>query len=315
MSDMNKTVKEKSSVITTFSLIFLILSCLFMFNFYKCLSGFIANQFRDPLMMIALISTYLLPVICFLYYFYDFYVGKTSRAANIIFSSISLIWASFNLALIFNSISVFASSSALGVYDTLLGFGVRFPYDGIIVSVFICIMQILNIILAVMPSSKLSLGKESFKQYGIFNLKIYEYLPLCVLSILGFAFAGDFVNSVTAIENALYDPKYIFLMLWALIVPFGNLLATVIKPETRISCKKGKIIALSSLIGINVLFVILLWIFEATSPGFIIQIGKPLFPITFSVSLPIEMITFLSLGVVYTSSYVAKLVYYSVKKA
>lgn len=307
--------KEKSSVITTFTIVFTVLCCLFMFNFYKCLSGFVANQFREPLVMIALISTYLLPVICFLYYFYDFYVGNTNRVANIIFSSVALIWASFNLALIFNNISVFASNNKLGVYDTLFGIGIKFPYDGIAIGVFLCAMQILNIVLACVPSCKLALGKESFKQYGIFNLKIYEFLPLCLFSILGFAFAGDAVNALTAIENALYDPKYIYLILWTLFVPFGNLLALVIKPETRIKCKKGKIIVLSSLIAINVLFVLLLWIFEATSPGFMIHIGKPLFPITFSVSMPIEMITFLSLGLLSTIIYTAKLVYYSVKKA
>jgi hypothetical protein len=49
--------------------------------------------------------------------------------------------------------------------------------------------------------------------------------------------------------------------------------------------------------------------------GFMIHIGKPLFPITFSVSMPIEMITFLSLGLLSTIIYTAKLVYYSVKKA
>lgn len=311
----NNIAKEKSSVITTLTIVFTILCCLFMFNFYKCLSGFVANQFRDPLVMLALILTYLLPVVCFLFYFYDFYIKEINRIANIVFSSIVIIWASFNLALIFNSISVFVSNESYGVYDTLFGIGLKFPYDGIIINTFLCGMQILNILIAAMPNCKLAIGKESFKQYGIFELKIYEYLPLCLFSILGFAFAGDALNALTAIENALYDPKYIYLVLWTLIVPFGNLLALVIKPEARIRCKKGKIIALSVLIAINLLFVLLLWIFELMSPGFMIYIGKPLFPITFSVSMPIEMITFLSLGLISTIIYISKIVYILVRKA
>lgn len=311
----NNIAKEKSSVITTLTIVFTILCCLFMFNFYKCLSGFVANQFRDPLVMLALILTYLLPVVCFLFYFYDFYIKEINRIANIVFSSIVIIWASFNLALIFNSISVFVSNESYGVYDTLFGIGLKFPYDGIIINTFLCGMQILNIVIAAMPNCKLAIGKKSFKQYGIFELKIYEYLPLCLFSILGFAFAGDALNALTAIENALYDPKYIYLVLWTLIVPFGNLLALVIKPEARIRCKKGKIIALPVLIAINLLFVLLLWIFELMSPGFMIHIGKPLFPITFSVSMPIEMITFLSLGLISTIIYISKMVYILVRKA
>ena len=40
---------------------------------------------------------------------------------------------------------------------------------------------------------------------------------------------------------------------------------------------------------INCIFEILLMIFELTNPSFMFNIAKPLFTITFSVSLPIKM--------------------------
>ena len=64
------------------------LSCLFMYDFYKCLSGFIANQFREPLVMIPMFASYFLPVFCFLVYFYDFYVKKLPKGVKIGYSVI-----------------------------------------------------------------------------------------------------------------------------------------------------------------------------------------------------------------------------------
>ena len=80
---MNKTKTTKIILIALTSLLFL-LSCFFMYNFYKCLSGFIANGFREPLKMLPLIVSYLLPVICFLFFFYDTYNKNANNTAKII---------------------------------------------------------------------------------------------------------------------------------------------------------------------------------------------------------------------------------------
>ncbi len=306
-----KTIKASVSCIT---IILFVLSSLFMFDFYKCLSGFIANGFREPLVMLPIVLSYLLPVLCFLFYFYDFYIKRTSRLAKIIYLSVVIIWATVNLVLIFNSLDIYVSNNRMGVYDTVYSIFFKFPYDGIIINIFLILMQIINLIMVIAPNSTLTRGKEQLKQYGIFKLSILEYIPLCVLAILVFVFVGDAFCSLNAIENALYDPKYIYLVLWVLVIPLGNLLYLVIKPEIRSLKKSSKITALSLGIGVNIVFALLLLIFELISPDFIAHVGKPLFLIAFSVSMPIEMIVLLGIGLVSVAIYIAKLILLLAKK-
>ena len=302
--------KLKTVLVSVITVVLAVLSSLFMFDFYKSLSGFIANGFREPLTMIPLISSYILPVLCFLFFFYDFYIKKACKVANIIYSALAFIWANVNLVIIFINISLFASNNSLGVYDTLFSIFVKFPYDAIIINLFLAAMQIVNFI-AIFKGGKIAEFKDSLKQYGKFQLSLGEYLPLSVLAILAFAFFGDALNAFCAIENTLYDAKYLFLILWAM-TPICNLLCLVIKPDTRFT--KTRAIALGVQILVNVLFLVLLLIFEAKDPGFIIQIGKPLFPITFSVSLPIEMMVFVLIGAISIVVYAVRLVLLFVKK-
>ena len=111
-----------------------------------------------------------------------------------------------------------------------------------------------------------------------------------ILSIFAFVFTGDGICAFNAIENTLYDPRLIYLILWVLLIPIANLVFLCVKFEERSISKIKKIVLLSSMIFANLLFSILFLIFELTTPGFIIHVGKPLFLIAFSVSLPIEMI-------------------------
>ena len=304
--------KLKTVSVRIITVVLAVLSSLFMFDFYKSLSGFIANGFREPLTMIPLISSYILPVLCFLFFFYDFYIKKACKVANIIYSALTFIWANVNLVIIFINITLFTSNNSLGVYDTLFSIFVKFPYDAIVINLFLAAMQIVNFI-AVFKGGKIAELKDSLKQYGMFELSLGEYLPLSVLAILAFAFFGDALNAFCAIENTLYDAKYLFLILWAM-TPICNLLCLVIKPDTRFTKTRSRAIALGVQILVNVLFLVLLLIFEANDPGFIIQIGKPLFPITFSVSLPIEMIAFVLIGAISIVVYAIRLVLLFIKK-
>ncbi|MBO5338691.1 MAG: hypothetical protein J6A96_03200 [Clostridia bacterium] len=305
---MNDQKRESNNTtVRCVTVLLFVISSLFMFNFYKCFAGFVANGFREPLFMIPLFSSYLLPVCCFLFWFYDFYIKKTSKAAKIVFTSVVSLWATINLVLILMSLNVYMSNNLLGVYDTLYGIFFKFPYDGIIVNVFLIAMQVLRIIRLARPEGKVSKVWEEYKQYGIFKLSIGEYLPLCLLAILAFAFLGDSLNSLIAIENALYDIKYIYLALW-LLIPAINLILLVVKPERIIKNKTAKIVFISVAILVNVIFALLLLIFELTSPDFIIHVGKPMFLITFSVSLPIEMIALLLIGVSSIAIYIVKLI-------
>ena len=72
------------------------------------------------------------------------------------------------------------------------------------------------------------------------------------------------------------------------LIPLGNLLIITLKPEKMNISKRKKLTVLSLGIGLNIIFGSLFAIFELTSHGFLVYIGKPLFLITFSVSLPIE---------------------------
>ena len=62
-----KKIDGKSLLVRGLTAVLLLLSCFWMYDFYKCLSGFIANGFREPLVMLPMILAYFLPVFCFLY--------------------------------------------------------------------------------------------------------------------------------------------------------------------------------------------------------------------------------------------------------
>ena len=64
---------------------------------------------------------------------------------------------------------------------------------------------------------------------------------------------------------------------------------------------------------VNILFGLLLWLFETISPSFIVSIGKPLFPIAFSISFPVEMIILLAIEAVSIIINSVKLTHYLVK--
>jgi len=160
--------------------------------------------------------------------------------------------------------------------------------------------QIANVFLLLNPTHPLAESKNSLKQCGKVRLNIVEYLLLCLLAILTFVFVGAAFWSVNAIENALYDWTFIFLVLWVLILPLCNLLLLVFKPEKRNISKQKKIGLLSVGLIINVGFTAALLIIEKIFPSFIVHVGKPLFAIAFSVSLPIEMLCLLIIAAIST---------------
>lgn len=268
----------------------LLFSCFYMYDFYKCLSGFIANGFREPLTMLPMILSFLLPVACFFYLFYDFYVKSVHRVAKIVISAFIILYAILCLVFIFMNIGLYASNNRFGVYDALPSIIVHFPYDMIIVHFGIIALFVFNIVLEFINGTKCKSFVDSLKSYGFFKLHIAEFIALCVLGIVVFVFSGSGVTAIfTSFSNAFYNYRYIFLVLWVLFVPMMNLLFLVFKPERLNLPFKAKIAIILSGIGTNLLFGALLLIFELTYPDFIVHIGKPLFLIAFSVSLPIEM--------------------------
>ena len=267
----------------------MLFSCFFMCDFYKCLSGFVANGFREPLVMLPMILSFLLPVICFLFFFYDFYVRKIKRTAKIVYSSFVIAYAAAMLALIFSNISLYARNNALGVYESLPSIVLRFPFDMIIVLFVLIFVQVFNIFSVFKPKNRVATALFSLRQEGTIKLSLAEYIPLSTLAIVAFIFTGSGITACfSAFANVYYDARFFFLILWVSFIPLGNLLTLALKPEKMKISKRGKILTLEAAIAINAGFTLLFVILELTHRNFIVHVGKPMFLIAFSVSMPIE---------------------------
>ena len=186
----------------------------------------------------------------------------------------------------------------------------NFPYDMIAVHFALIALHALMIILVAAKRDEAS----GVKQHGIFKLNLIEYVALCVFAILVFVFVGSSVFATfSSYENALYDAKFAFLVLWLFIIPLMNLVYLALKPERLIEKKGAKIAVFASGIVVNLIFGALLFIFEAVHPDFMVHIGKPLFLIAFSVSIPIEMAVIVAMMAIGSIVMSAKLITVLVK--
>lgn len=284
------------------AMIFMIFSCFFMYDFYKCLSGFIANGFREPMVMLPMILAFFLPVFCFLFFFYDFFVGEINRKVKLCYSIFVIFYAVVNLVLIFSNISLYSSNNSFGVYDALPSIIFHFPYDMIIMLALLICLQVLNILALFGKAGRAGELLGGLRQRGTVKLGVWEYVVLSVFAVVVFVFAGASIYATfSSFANALYDGKYIFLLLWALLIPLGDLLLVTLKPEKMDISKRRKVTVLTAGICANVIFAVLFVIFELTSPDFMVHIGKPIFLITFSISMPIELAIILGFSAIATA--------------
>jgi hypothetical protein len=272
---------------------------------YKSLSGFIANGFRDGMVMLSIVICYLLPVICFYFYLYNYHIKKINKTIKLIYSSFVIAISIFILTQLFTYLPLYISNNKLGAYDTLLSVGFGFPYDGIIINFILIIVQIINIITTIRPNTKLGIFEKYLAHYGVIKVNIIEYILLCILGILTNVFIGSYFIGIDSIENALYDGKYIYMLLLILIIPLMNFLTLLIKPNNIIKNKKKLTLLIP--LSVNILFLGLFILFEAIYPSFMVNIAKPLFPITFSVSLPIEMLIIILIISISSIIYTVKL--------
>lgn len=288
---------DKLKLFYLVSALLLFFCCFLMYDFYKCLSGFIANGFRDTKVMLTMVISYFLPVLCFLVFFYDLYVKRIQKLAKIIYSSLVIVYSVVCLVLIFSNIELYVSNNSLGVYKTLPFILIGFPYDMIALNFILIAIQAFNLWCVLLESNTgrwFSELKDELHTACKVKLSLIEYLLLCLPGVFVLVFFGSaFTACFTAIENALYDFRYIYLLLWVMLIPMMNLLYLVFKPARMNISRRAKLISLGVGIGANLIFGILLLVLELTYPDFIVHIGKPLFLIAFSVSLPIEMIIIL----------------------
>ena len=288
------------------SVLYFLLASAFMFNFYQCLSGFIANKFEEPLVMLPIVSSYLLPVACFLYRFYAFYVKTPGRVARGVFGVLTALWAAGNLALIFVNFPLYASNHALGVYKGLVGLGYAFPYDGIASAVLILLLRGFSVYLAAAKPPFADRAKEWHRR-GACSVHPAEYAAISILAVFALVFIGAAMGAHRAIGNLFYDGRFLFLLAWVTVMPLGNLFCLVFKPHRWVKGKGKRAAVLLGGVVFNLLFAVLLGVCEGTSPGFIIHIGKPLFTVAFSVSLPIEMLVLLGIMGISSVAYLIKL--------
>ena len=251
-----KMTDKKTVFARAASCVLLLFACFYMYDFYKCLSGFIANGFREPHVMLPMILSFFLPVFCFFVFFYDSYVKELRPITKNVYSVLFALWAAVDLAFIISEFELYASNNALGVYDTRA----KAFFDGT-------------------------------KERGKIKLALIEYIALCVPGVFALVFtASALCAAFCAFENAFYDVRFVLLIVFVMIIPLANIIVLALKPE-RMNIKKGaKLTALGLLIGANIVFGLLFLAAELTYPDFVVHIGKPLFPITFSVSLPVELV-------------------------
>ena len=310
-----KTIDKKALSVRTVAGFLLLLSCFYMYNFYKCLSGFIANGFREPLVMLPMILAFFLPVFCFLFFFYDFFVRAIHPIVKIGYSVVTLLYALVDLVLILQNISLYASNHSLGVYDALPSILLHFPYDMIVVLSFLSAWQIFNLAVVYRKGTRAGAFLEELKQRGTLHICVLEYLALCVLAIVVFVFTGAAICATfTSFRNAFYDVRYIFLLVWVMLIPMANLALLTVKPEKTKLSKRAKLLTLGLGIGANLLFGLLFLILELTYPDFLIHIGKPLFLIAFSISMPIEPAIILGIMALGTLVMAIRAVLVAVKK-
>lgn len=284
-----KPTTKKICIVRAVTPVLLLLACFYSYDFYKCLSGFIANGFREPLVMLPMILGYFLPVFCFWASFYDFYVRAVHPVAKTILSVLVALYAAADLVLIVQKLPLYQSNNALGVYDALPSFGLHFPYDMLILLGCMILWQIFRLAVGNRQSTRAGAFLESCKQQGTLTLRVWEYVLLCILSFVVFVFTGAGICATfTALENALYDARYLFLLLWVALIPMANLVVLAVKPQAIKTTKRTKLTVLGSLVAVNLVFGVLFLVLELTQPDFLVHVGKPLFLVAFSVSLPIE---------------------------
>jgi predicted tellurium resistance membrane protein TerC len=129
----------------------------------------------------------------------------------------------------------------------------------------------------------------SLKQQGSVKTSVTEYLLLSPLAIVGFVFTGSGITATfSAFSNAFYSIKFVYLLVLVTVIPLGNVLFLALKPENLCKTKRGKLVALGSALAVNLVFAALFLVCELAHPDFLVHVGKPLFLIAFSVSMPVE---------------------------
>ena len=261
--------------------------CVSSFNSLKMGLGLVAQEFENTLVHLTMFSAYLLPVICFGFFFFDSMVKPMHKVSKIIYEVVVSGLAIFNIIGLGINFASFMANYNAGFYSNLQILGISFPIDALVINIFILILQAFNIYLLIKPGAKYAYIKDAFCSYGFFKFNKIEAFAVGLLGIATTLFIGDFFNGLNTLENAKYDGKYIFLLLMIFIIPLMNFVYFLCKPNSRNLSDKSKLIINSCVIGVNVIFAVLFITFVNVYPNFVAHIGKNLFPVDYAVSIPV----------------------------
>ena len=276
-------------------MLFLITSIL-MYNSYKSLAGYIANGFKDGIKMLTMVLVYFVPVICFYFYFYDRYIKRMSKLTSLIYSSLIVLITIFNIVMLSIFMDVYiANAIDWNAYQAMIPIPFSFPTDAYVISILLLMKQVFNIIMLISKKLDVDKYKDVFSNYDLFRISPIYFSILVIVSILVMTFFGMGINGLKALENIGYNPKYIFMLLLVIVLPLYDLVIAILLTKKK-TIGKAYIILIISLL-INVIFIGLTFVFEAIQNDFMINIGKPLFAITFAISIPIEMIWMLLIAI------------------
>lgn len=273
--------------LTLLTLFFFAICCLFAWNAYRSIIGLLTNMTENIVNVVTMITSYTLPVFCFIFFFFNSFIKPNKTITRWIYSCLVIAISLINVILIAVNYNVLNANAAEGHFVNFTTIGLSYPVDMLVVNCFLVLVQIFNLFILIKPNSKYAFIKDAFANYGFFKFKIVGKIFVTILALITMVFVGDFLNGFNAIGNASYDGKYIFLMLMIFIIPLMNFIYFLTSPKVRSISNKSNLIIHGCVIGVNVLFAVLLLTFVFTFPDFIVGVGKPLFPFTFTISIPI----------------------------
>ena len=260
--------------------------CICAFNTIKMGVGLIAQMFENMIVHFTMFSSYLLPLICFGFFFFGGFVKPNRKITKIIYTIVVAGLAIYNIVGLAINFDVFMANNQAGFYVNLQTFGISFPIDVLIINIFILLLQCFNIYLLIKPGAKYAYIKDAFCSYGFFKFNIFESIIVAILGVLTSIFIGDFFNGLNTLENASIDGKYVFLLIFILVIPLMNFVYFLTKPQSRNLQEKNKAILYGVNIGVNILLVTLFISFVFTYEDFVADIGRNLFPVDYTLSIP-----------------------------
>ena len=138
--------------------------CVSSFNLLKMGLGLVLQEFENTLVHFTMFSAYLLPIICFGFFFFDSMVKPMHKVSKIIYEVVVSGLAIFNIIGLGINFASFMANYNAGFYSNLQILGISFPIDALVINIFILINYFM--VLTIM---------KSFMIYSYLNETVQDY--------------------------------------------------------------------------------------------------------------------------------------------